>query len=88
MEAVFRAMIFGIKSASALSEQGKAITADHCKVRYPAVATMLEESTYVDDLGESKPTMAEIEQLEKDADTVFEQVGMKVKEWNKSGRKS
>ena len=51
------------------------------------MATMIKESTYVDDLGESIPTMEEIDQMEKDADKVFEQVGMKVKDWNKSGKK-
>ena len=70
-DAVFRAMIFGVKSASALSEQGKLLTAEHCRAKYPAVATMIEESTYVDDLGESKATLKEINQLEEDADKVF-----------------
>ena len=84
--AVFRSMIFGVISASALSEQGKSLTADHCRLDYPDVATMVDES-YVDDLGESKATIEEIDKLEQDADKVFTEVGWKVKEWNKSGKK-
>ena len=85
-DAVFKAMIFGVISASALSEQGKALTANHCRIEFPAVATLIDKS-YVDDLGESKASIEEIKQLQTDADKVFKEVGLTVKDWNRSGKK-
>ena len=85
-DAVFKAMIFGVISASALSEQGKALTANHCRSEFPAVATLIDKS-YVDDLGESKASLEEVKQLQADADKVFKEVGLTVKDWNRSGKK-
>ena len=87
VEAVFKALIFGLKSASGQSECSKCKLAQHNKVEFPIVATMIEEGTYVDDMGESKPTATEIDTLIRDADTVFSQVNLKCKDWNKTGKK-
>ena len=87
LEAVFKALIFGLKSASGQSECSKCKLAKHNKLEFPVVATLLEEGTYVDDMGESKQTAEEIDRLIVDADTVFSQVGLVCKEWNKTGKK-
>ena len=87
VEAVFKALIFGLKSASGQSEYSKVMLAKQNRLEYPFVATLLEDGTYVDDMGESKPSAEEINKLIVDADTVFSQVGLECKDWNKTGQK-
>ena len=41
----------------------------------------------MDDLGESKASLEEVKQLQADADKVFKEVGLTVKDWNRSGKK-
>ena len=86
-EAVFKALIFGLKCASGQSECSKCKLAKHCQLEFPVVATLLEEGTYVDDMGESKATAQEIDKLIEDADNVFSQVGLECKDWNKTNKK-
>ena len=85
-EAVFKGLSFGLKSASGQSECSKQKLADHNEEDYPEVATMIREG-YVDDMGESKQSSEEITKLMNDADTVFAQVNLKCKDWNRSGIK-
>ena len=86
-EAVFKALIFGLKSASAQSECSKSKLAKYNKLQFPSVATLLEDGTYVDDMGESKQTSDEIEKLIENADTVFKQVNLECKDWIRTGEK-
>ena len=87
VEAVFKALIFGLKSASGQSECSKCKLAKHNEVQFPVVATLLQEGTYVDDMGDSKPTAEEIDILIENAETVFSQVNLECKDWNKTGKK-
>ena len=77
VEAVFKALIFGLKSASGQTECSKLKLANHNKSEFPAVATLLVDRAYVDDMGESTVTADEIDKLIADADTVFSQVNLK-----------
>ena len=70
-ECVFQALGFGMKSANAQSETVKQIVANEVKKDEPDLAMMLEFSTYVDDMGESKPTKEELVKLIDAADTNF-----------------
>ena len=87
VEAVFKALIFGLKSASAQSECSKVKLADLNKETYPQVATLLTEGTYVDDMGESKSKAETVDKLIYESDIVFSQVNLKCKEWIKTGHK-
>ena len=51
-ECVFQALIFGLKSANAQTEFMKKKLADEIRENYPHLALLLDESTYVDDMGE------------------------------------
>ena len=70
LEAVLKALIFGMKSASGQSECAKYKLANHCQEEKPDVSTLLKES-YVDDMGESKQKKEQIDKLTEDADGVF-----------------
>ena len=87
LEAVFKALIFGLKSASAQSECSKVKLAELNKESYPQVATLLTEGTYVDDMGESKSKSETLDKLIHESDIVFSQVNLKCKEWIKTGHK-
>ena len=84
-ECVFRALIFGLKSASAQTEYVKKKLAVEIRDEYPAVALLLNESTYVDDMGESKASLEEIDRLAIDSDKVLGELNVCVKAWSKSG---
>ena len=78
-------LIYGVKCVSAQSEFAIKLLADLIRLKYPAVATLLEESRYVDDEGESKATREECRTLIEQADETFELVGLKAKEWTVTG---
>ena len=84
-ECVFRALIFGLKSASAQTEYMKKKLASEIRQIYPAVALLLDESTYVDDIGESKSSLGEIEKLAANSDKVLGELNVHVKAWSMSG---
>ena len=48
---------------------------------------LLSESTYVDDMGESKSSKEEIDQLAEDGDKILGELDVHVKAWSKSGVK-
>jgi hypothetical protein len=52
----------------------------------PIVSKALEDSTYVDDFGESKAELEELLQLINDIDEVLGSVSVTVKDWTLSGR--
>ena len=86
-ECLFQALGFGFKSASGQSETVKDFLADDVRDEEPELAMLLEFSTYVDDMGESKPTKEELIKLITAADHHFEQIGLKCKQWTLSGEK-
>ena len=86
-ECLFQALGFGFKSASGQSETVKDFLADDVRDEEPELAMLLDFSTYVDDMGESKPTKDELLKLIAAADHHFEQIGLKCKEWTLSGEK-
>ena len=64
----FLSLNFRVKSASAQTEYMKKKLAAEIKDDYPALALLLNESTYVDDMGESKCSKEEIDSLALVAD--------------------
>ena len=87
LECVFLALIFGLKSASAQTEFMKKKLADEIREEYPDLALLLDESTYVDDMSESKSSLEEIHDLANTGDKVFGELSVTVKAWTKSGEK-
>ena len=85
LEGVIMTLIYGVKCVSAQSEHAIKLLADLIRVKYPAVATLLEEGRYVDDEGESKATLEECYTLIEQADETFAMVNLKAKEWTVSG---
>ena len=67
-ECVFQALGFGLKSASAQSETVKEILAAQVKEKEPVLAILLEDSTYVDDMGKSKSDIEQCKSLANKAD--------------------
>ena len=86
-ECVFQALGFGLKSASAQSETVKELLANDVRDKEPELAILLEDSTYVDDMGESKANMEECTALIAAANREFEEIGIKCKQWTLSGQK-
>ena len=87
VECVFQALGFGFKSASAQSETVKEKLANEVRKVEPELAMLLDYSTYVDDMGGSKPVKDELVQLIATADRHFDQIGLKCKQWTLSGEK-
>ena len=59
--------------------------ADDYKSKYPDVSSFLQKSRYVDDLGESKSSFDQLEQLTHDTDKVLSSVGINCKGWTMTG---
>ena len=82
---VIRTLIYGVKSVAAQSEAVIEKLAKYIEKNNPSLAEFLLNSRYVDDLGDSKTNMADCSELTKQADELFANVGMSVKEWGFSG---
>ena len=87
LECVILALIYGLKSASAQTEFMKCKLADEIRDTLPELALLLDESTYVDDMGESKVDKENIDSLASDADRILGDLGVTVKAWSKTGEK-
>ena len=87
LECLFIALIYGLKSASAQTEFMKKKLAAEIRPEYPELALLLDESTYVDDMGESKDTEDAIDRLANEADKVLGELSVTVKAWSKTGVK-
>ena len=85
-EGVITTLINGVKSASCQTECMKVKLADSVRDEKPVVAVLLDDSTYVDDIGESKETEEECIAIMADTDEVLESVGCEVKAWVKNGQ--
>ena len=77
-EGVITTIINGVKSASCQ-------LAESIKEEKPDVAVLLTESTYVDDIGESKASEEDCLTLMTDTDEVLASIGCEVKAWVKNG---
>jgi len=86
-ECVFQALGFGLKSASAQSETVKEILANEIRSDEPELSRLLEDSTYVDDMGESYSSMEDCTSLIEKANHYFNEIGIKCKQWTLSGQK-
>ena len=84
-EGVITTLINGVKSASCQTECMKVKLADTVREEKPAVAVLLLDSTYVDDIGESKESEEECMTLMNDTDDVLASVGCEVKAWVRNG---
>ena len=86
-ECLFQALIYGLKSASAQTEFMKKKLSDEIRDEYPEFALLLDKSTYVDDMGDSKDSAEAINNLASDADHIFGELDVTVKAWSKTGVK-
>ena len=84
-EGVITTSIYGVKCASCQGECVKEKLADHFEEEKPSASKTLVDSTYVDDIGDSKGKKDEAVQLQQDVDEVLGSVGMSVKDWTYSG---
>ena len=85
LEGIIMTLIYGVKSVSRQSEHALFLLADYIRAQFPAVAKLIEESRYVDDEGESKPTKEACEELIEQANETFALVNLEIKEWLVSG---
>ena len=87
VEMVMKTLIYGVKSVSAQTEEAKRQLAESIKNKYPEVYDLILNAIYVDDIGDSRKSEAECEQVIKEADDTFSMVSLKVKDWVISGKK-
>ena len=86
VEALISTLIWGIRCVSAQSEAAVDKIALSVRELNPRLAELLADGRFVDDLGDSDVTMENIENLIKDANEIFEKVGLSCKGWSVSGR--
>ena len=84
-EGVITTLIYGVTSASCQSECFKSKLAESIREEKPSVAVLLTDSTFVDDLGESKDQEQDCINLMADTDQTLASVGTEVKAWVRSG---
>ena len=80
-EGVITTLIYGVKSASCQTECAKAKLAESIKETKPDVALLLESSTYVDDISESKAEKEACLALIEDTNEALADIGCEVKGW-------
>ena len=78
--------IYGVKCVSAQSEVAKKKLANHVRNGDLELADTLDNSIYVDDIGDSKEDLESVIRLTDAADKLFDKVSMEVKGWVKSGQ--
>ena len=77
-------MIYGVKCVSAQTETAMLEIADKVEEEYPT--EFLRKWRYVDDFNKSDLSIDKLETLNKDADIVFQKIGLLCKAWTYSGR--
>ena len=85
LEAVIQTLIWGVKCVSAQSECSIAKIAEFVKEKNPRLYDLLINCRFVDDLGSSYDNIKTVEKVTKDADALFDQVGLACKGWTISG---
>ncbi|XP_067937152.1 uncharacterized protein [Watersipora subatra] len=76
----------GDRPAPAISTEAILKTAEMMKEKFPRVATLLNESMYVNDIVESVSDDSEAHQLADDATTVLKKGGFQIKGWTFNGK--
>ena len=84
-EGVITTSIYGVKSSSCQTECTKIKLAESVKDEKPAVAEVLTDRTYVDDIGDSKEDERQCLALMAELDEVLGSVGCKIKGWAITG---
>ena len=85
LEAVIKTLIWGVKSVSAQSEAAIIKLAQFVLNTNPGLADFLLNCRFVDDIGGSAKNLEILKKLTKDADDLFEGVGLSCKGWSYSG---
>ena len=85
IEGIIKTLIWGIKCVSGLSEAAVIQLAESVQYDIPALFDFLINGRFCDDLGNSKPKIEELKALTKEADKLFESVGLACKGWSFSG---
>ena len=85
-EAIIVTLIYGVKSVSAQSETAMVRIAREIQHKYPDLAQLLQKGRYVDDIADSKASKEEVEDIIKDGDKVFSEVGLECKGWTLTGQ--
>ena len=85
-EGVITTLIYGVKSSSCQTEVTKEKLADSIEKDKPEVAEFLREGFYVDDGGDSKAKLEDLQSLMKDTDEALGSIGCQIKEWTVSGQ--
>ena len=81
-------LIFGIRAVSALSDQALRLLADHVRQKNPRLAELLEKAWFADDLANSDKSTGTVMDIIKEANKLFESVGLQCKGWPNPGSNS
>ena len=84
-EGVIGALIYGIKCVSAQTEFAMEEIAKSVELQYPDLAKFIRLCRYVDDLGESSKDLEFLKKVVRQADEVFQKIGLTCKGWTWSG---
>ena len=87
IEAIIKSLIWGIKCVSALSEASVIKLAEFIKEKLPDLYKLLVDSRFCDDIGASSNSMEKLKATTKEADNLFDSVGLACKGWSYSGEK-
>ena len=82
---VIKSYIYGVKCVSGQTEYAMEQVAKKIELKYPALAALIRWCRYVDDLAESKMKLEELKEISKQADEVFDSIGLRCKGWTFSG---
>ena len=78
----------GDKPAGAIAVEAKDMTAERFRHLSPRAADIIVNSSYVDDIVDSVPSLPEARQLTEDMGSILEKGGFSVKEWKFGGMNS
>ena len=84
-ELIITTLIFGVRAVSALSERAVLNLASHIRNVNARLAELLQDSRFVDDIADSDSDQDVVKKLLKEADELFESVGLSCKGWSISG---
>ena len=84
-EGIITTSIYGVKSSSCQTECTKIKLAETIQDEKPEVAVLLTESTYVDDIADSRSELGLCTAVMDDTDEVLASVGCQIKAWSRTG---
>ena len=76
----------GDRPAPAIATEALYMTAEMFQESKPLAATFIQNSSYVDDLIDSQPTLGIVNDLQKDTEEILNSGGFKIKCWQISGK--